>query len=121
MTPRPGQRPTQTIQLDALPDLTQGLTVKFDDVLRPETRRLMTTLGVDAVEPELSVRYHVPSSQVWPGSRGRARGRIHLYVGEQPLCKRPGLYQRRLEEGERAERCRACNAVAARRALEWPA
>ena len=111
----------QHVQLDALPDLTQGMTVQFDDVLAPESRRLMEVLGVNVVEPAITVRYHVPHSQVWPGSRGRARGRVHLYVGEEPLCKRPGRYQRPLEEGEHAERCKACSATATRRAIEWPA
>jgi hypothetical protein len=65
------------------------------------------------------LRYHVPRSQVWEGSRGRQHGNVHLHVkpGEafeagrirrtqhQALCGRLAWYDRALEgaEGEREE------------------
>lgn len=78
-------------------------------------------------------RYHVPSSQVWEGSRGAARGHVHLHVTEdltlgrivrragECLCaKRHGTYERPLDADERENefRCERCFAVAARHDLE---
>ena len=42
-----------TVNLRALPDLTQGLEVRFDETLGPSQRRLMDALGVEVVEPEV--------------------------------------------------------------------
>lgn len=120
MTPRPGQRPTQPVQLDVLPDLTNGLTVEFDQPLAPESRRLMEVLGVTAIEPELEVRYHVPASQVWPNSRGMI-GTAHLYLKDEPLCGRSARYVRELHEGEPHRCCSRCGAKARKMGLGWPA
>lgn len=65
------------------------------------------------------LRYHVPRSQVWEGSRGKQRGNVHLHVkaGEafeagrvrrtryQALCGRRAWYDRALEgdEGQRQD------------------
>lgn len=66
------------------------------------------------VREAFDLRYHVPRSQVWGGSRGRQRGNVHLYVkaGEafqagrirrvqhQTLCGRSAWYDRALEGDE---------------------
>ena len=66
--------------------------------------------------------YHVPRSQVWPGSRGRQSGLIHLHVksGEafeagrlrriqhQSLCGRRGWYERPTEDAEPQRQCERC-------------
>lgn len=60
----------------------------------------------------LELRYHVPRSQVWAGSRGRQAGNVHLHtvgrfdVGRlhraagQALCGRSGWYERAPDRGE---------------------
>lgn len=78
-------------------------------------------------------RYHVPSSQTWPGSRGAAAGNVHLHVTEavtlgrisraagECLCsKRRATYARPLDAGERdtVTRCERCYAVAETHGLE---
>lgn len=78
-------------------------------------------------------RYHVPGSQVWQGSRGAARGNVHLHVLEdvtlgrlarragECLCpKRHGSYERTLDPGEVEFRCERCAAIAARHGIVWP-
>ncbi len=78
-------------------------------------------------------RYHVPGSQVWAGSRGAARGNVHLHVVEdftlgrlqrragECLCsKRHGTYERALDPGETQFRCERCAMVAARAGIDWP-
>lgn len=78
-------------------------------------------------------RYHVPNSQVWPGSRGAAHGNVHLHVlqpttlgrmkrkaGECLCRKKRGNYERPPEVDELAARCPGCEAVALRYGIEWP-
>lgn len=66
--------------------------------------------------------YHVPRSQVWPGSRGRQHGNVHLHGADgRPLCGRRGWYERPLEPGEQARTCPRCSARAERLGLEVPA
>ena len=65
----------------------------------------MTTVG-DALEAV----YLVPRSQVWEGSRGRARGRVHLRrVGENRFlcCRKPGWYERPPQGEPLCARCEA--------------
>jgi hypothetical protein len=79
--------------------------------------------------------YHVPPSQVWDGSSGRAHGNVHLHVTEdvklgrlarragECLCaKRRGSSERPLNPGEfdSTFRCERCYAVAARRGIKLP-
>jgi hypothetical protein len=86
----------------------------------------------------LAARYHVPRSQVWEGSRGRQRGKVHLHVLNGPatftsrfgragtlkrgggvtLCGKVGWYERPAEPGE--VRCPRCCELAIRYAIEWP-
>jgi hypothetical protein len=90
---------------------------------------------IRAEAPELELRYHVPRSQVWSGSRGRQRGNTHahtlaeLELGRlkrrrgQALCGRAGWYERPPEgehELEPAGRCPRCVDVAERYGLAWP-
>ena len=75
----------------------------------------------------LEARYHVPRSQVYPGSRGRQHGHVHLHakvpinVGRihrqpgQALCGRLGWWERPLEELEIATPCPRCADVERRR------
>lgn len=87
--------------------------------------------------PELELRYHVPRSQVWGGSRGGQSGNVHLHVtGElvsgrlrrsagRALCSsRPAWYERELDAGELerlpAGLCPRCVAAAGRHGLEVP-
>lgn len=66
--------------------------------------------------------YHVPRSQVWPGSRGRQRGNVHLHDdGGRALCGRRGWYERPLDPGEQERLCPRCATRAARAGLEVPA
>lgn len=79
--------------------------------------------------------YHVPRSQVWEGSRGRARGNIHLHVREdvtlgrikrragECLCpKKHGSYERPADADDQrtALRCEKCATVATRFGIPWP-
>ena len=66
------------------------------------------------IRQAFELRYHVPRSQVWEGSRGGQKGKVHLHVkaGEafqagrirrierQSLCGRRGWYEREPELGE---------------------
>lgn len=68
----------------------------------------------------LALRYHVPRSQVWEGSRGRQRGHVHMHVTEQldvgrlhrragqALCGRRGWYERPPTENEDEDLCPRC-------------
>jgi hypothetical protein len=70
-------------------------------------------------------RYHVPRSQVWAGSRGRASGNVHLHTTEplevgrirrrenQALCGRDGWYEREPYATER-DVCQRCEEIAER-------
>ena len=77
------------------------------------------------------LRYHVPRSQVWEGSRGKQRGNVHLYVKEgeafvagrihrvehQTLCGRRAWYARPLQgnEGQREDEfCPRCVEIGTR-------
>jgi hypothetical protein len=79
--------------------------------------------------------YHVPPSQVWERSGGRARGNVHLHVTEDAtlgrlkrsagecLCsKRRGSSERPLDASEfhSTFRCERCYAVAARYGIKLP-
>jgi hypothetical protein len=66
------------------------------------------------------VRYHVPRNQVWEGSRGGQKGKVHLHVREdlrfgrikrrrgQALCLRNGWYARPLDVLEVQALCPRC-------------
>jgi hypothetical protein len=88
---------------------------------------------IRAEAPELELRYHVPRSQVWEGSRGRQSGNTHAHTlaelergrlkrrRGQALCGKRGWYERPPEyESERAARCPRCVDVAERYGLAWP-
>lgn len=74
--------------------------------------------------------YHVPRSQVYPGSRGGQRGKVHLHLGKpffsarlarntgHSVCGRIGWYERPAEPGE--ERCQRCVDMAERYGILWP-
>lgn len=93
---------------------------------------------------EVELRYHVPRSQVWPGSRGAQAGKVHLHVIGPPrllttdasgegrystitrgtgmaLCRRRGWYERPLESGESVEVCPRCVDIAERYRVSWEA
>lgn len=69
-----------------------------------------------------NLRYHVPRSQVWEGSRGFQRGNVHLHVkqGEafqagrirrvqhQALCGKVAWYDRVAEDAEAATEAQFC-------------
>ena len=77
----------------------------------PRGRRRVTGL---LVRNAFDLRYHVPRSQVWEGSRGGQTGKVHLYVkaGEafqagrirrverETLCGRVAWSSRPAEDGE---------------------
>lgn len=76
---------------------------------------------------EFELRYHVPRSQVWQGSRGAQKGHTHLHVTEaidwgrlkrskgQALCGKRGWYERPPEfESEKADICPRCADLADR-------
>jgi hypothetical protein len=92
-----------------------------------------------------SVRYHVPRSQVWEGSRGGQSGNVHLHLPIEPrerrsltavngrrtsiernsgapLCNRYGWYDRDPMSAEQGpeHRCPRCVALAERYGIEWP-
>ncbi len=70
-----------------------------------------------------SLVYYVPRSQVWAGSRGRARGNVHLHVDGRALCGRArGWYERTPDPDELGteHRCPRCVARAAIREIAWP-
>jgi hypothetical protein len=64
--------------------------------------------------------YHVPRSQVWEGSRGRASGRVHLHIDGHPLCRQRMVpwYPREPFPGE--QRCARCVVKASHEGIEWP-
>lgn len=61
--------------------------------------------------------YHVPWSQVWPGSGGRQAGKVHVHVTEpfvlgrisrergDSLCGKRGWYERPAEGESMCPRC----------------
>lgn len=78
---------------------------------------------------------HVQRSQVWEGSRGRARTFVHAHIGgtftavtgrktsitrssSESLCKRNPWYANDPAGGE--PRCEECERLAARYGIEWP-
>lgn len=78
----------------------------------------------------VELRYHVPRSQVWEGSRGAARGNVHIHVLEwfkagrltraagQALCaKKHGSYERPPEPNETL--CRECVERAERHEISY--
>lgn len=92
-------------------------------------------------EPTVELRYHVPRSQVWEGSRGGQRGKVHIHIigsarlltadasGEgrystitrgdgMALCRRAGWYERPGESGE--ELCPRCADLAERYRVPIP-
>lgn len=86
-------------------------------------------------EIAVELRYHVPRSQVWEGSRGRQTGGTHLHVMEpftsgrlrrqkgRALCGKNGWYERPPEfpsEFQPEGRCARCVEIAARHGIVWP-
>ena len=87
-------------------------------------------------QAQVVARYHVPRSQVWPGSRGRQQGKVHLHVLRGPLtftaangrtisrgggvalCGKVGWYERPGEPHE--EHCPRCAELAERYRVPWP-
>lgn len=76
-------------------------------------------------------RYHVPGSQVWAGSGGKAEGNVHLHVlhdvtlgrrvrkSGQCLCsKKKGSYERAPEPTE-TKMCAECVKVADANGISW--
>ena len=89
------------------------------------------TEGAKAPHEAWTLVYHVPRSQVWEGSRGRASGCVHLtnaagwvQVGRidvppgRALCKKPPGWYEREDHGER--RCPECVRRAERHGITWP-
>jgi hypothetical protein len=79
------------------------------------------------------LRYHVPRSQVYEGSRGGQSGAVHLHATEavdlgrikrqpgQVLCGRRGWYERPVEhESDLRVRCGECLLRAKRYGIAWP-
>lgn len=66
----------------------------------------------------VTLRYHVPRNQVYPGSRGRQSGHVHLHIDGYALCGRNGWYERP-PEGE-TERCPRCERKSEKQGIEWP-
>jgi hypothetical protein len=74
--------------------------------------------------------YLVPRSQVWPGSRSRATGHVHLRAtadaadgrlkvkAGQLLCKRPPGWYERSPDGDEP-RCPECTGRAERLRIGW--
>lgn len=90
-------------------------------------------MSADNTTPErvsAVLRYHVPRSQVWLGSRGGQEGKLHIHVTEplrsgrlsravgQALCGRRGWYERP-SKGETAI-CSNCAEKAARYGVAVP-
>lgn len=81
--------------------------------------------------PETELRYHVPGSQVWPGSAGRQKGNVHIHVkGEldagrlkrsagHSLCGHDGWYERPPESSVE-QLCPACVDKAERYGVPYP-
>lgn len=87
-----------------------------------------------------ALRYHVPRSQVWEGSRGGHTGIIHLHAtesvtltakigkcgtlergGGRALCGRRGWYERGIEHpSDLLVRCTHCLRMAKRYGVDWP-
>lgn len=65
--------------------------------------------------------YHVPRSQVWPGSRGRQTGRIHLHRdgASKALCGRGAWYPRPPDPDEQKPMCARCLSRAERLGESW--
>lgn len=78
----------------------------------------------------LECRYHIPPSQVYPGSRGGHAGNVHLHVTEamvlgrrkrekgECLCSKKNGNMERTPEGE-TKMCGECVTVAAANGLTW--
>lgn len=78
------------------------------------------------------LRYHVPRSQVWEGSRGRQKGHYHIHVTERllspplvrvpgaSLCGKRGWYERPPQNGDDYETCPTCLKRAERYGVEIP-
>lgn len=76
-------------------------------------------------------RYHVPSSQVYPGSRGGHEGNVHLHVlhdvklkrrvrtSGQCLCSKKKGSNERSPEVTETKMCPECVKVAADNGIEW--
>jgi len=96
-----------------------------------EGEPLASAPETDAAElaVRFELRYHVPRSQVWGGSRGAQRGNVHLHVREDfdqgrihrrrgdALCGKSGWYERETDtEHERslASMCPRCVEIASR-------
>jgi hypothetical protein len=91
-------------------------------------------------ESQFALRYHVPRSQVWEGSRGKQIGAVHLHaIGDveltakigrsgrlvrkvgQALCGRRGWYERDVEhESDLRVECSECKRRARRYGIPWP-
>lgn len=121
-TGQPSSPATATSASDTLPDpepepvLVESLA-QFDETFGPPTGPLIPL-------------YHVPGSQVWEGSRGRAAGNVHLHVtsdmqlgrrtrqkGECLCSKKHGSYERP-PTGEKTM-CAECVKVADDNGLSW--
>ncbi len=98
--------------------------------------------GQSIVGVRVLAYYHVPRSQVWEGSRGRQRGKIHLHVlgprrqlqsttasarvlergnGETLCGKQRGWYEVPVDEAPSgAERCPKCVERSERYGVSWP-
>lgn len=83
------------------------------------------------IREAFELRYHVPRSQVWGGSRGGQSGQVHLHVKRgnafvagrirrsdgQALCGRNGWYERpptENEDGQREQFCQRCVEIGTR-------
>lgn len=90
-------------------------------------------VSASAASFPLVPRYHVPQSQVWEGSAGRAHGNVHLHVTEdrkvgrrvrkkgECLCSKKHGSMERPPEALELERwqCTECFEVAAANDLTW--
>lgn len=84
-----------------------------------------------ASEIKLIARYHVPKSQVYPGSRGAAKGHVHLHVLEpmklkrivrntgECLCSKKHGSDERAPDSADTTMCPACVKVAEANGLAW--
>lgn len=87
-----------------------------------------------------TLRYHVPRSQVWEGSRGRQSGAVHLHAVDEitvtakrgrcgtltraagrSLCGKHGWYERPVKHDSDLQlRCAECERRATRYGIDWP-
>jgi hypothetical protein len=87
--------------------------------------------AVKLIEGALEPRYHIPGSQVYEGSRGKAKGNIHLHVtGDmtlgrrartrgQCLCSKKNGSMERPPDPDEKKMCPECVKVAADNGLAW--